>query len=87
MIKEVDQQSFDMRTVVILQLSLAVLHLTLDLDTNLISHQHKPSISQSARVRVILVVLQAHNLFDILNFLVLHDLIMLRLSYIQQFPA
>jgi hypothetical protein len=54
---------------------------------HLISHNHEPSVSQARSVRIVFIVLQAHNLFDVLNFLVLHDLVVFRLSHVQQFTS
>lgn len=48
----------------------------------LISHNHESSVSQTHSVRIVFIVLQAHDLLDVLNFLVLHDLVMLRLSHV-----
>ena len=55
--------------------------------TNLIGHDHQPSVPQASCVRILLVMLKAHNLFDILNLLVFHDLVVLRLANVEQLAA
>lgn len=55
--------------------------------THLIGHDHQPSIPQTRNIRIIFVVLQTHDLFDRLNLLILHNLIMLRLAHIQQLSS
>lgn len=58
-----------------------------DAFTHLISHDHELPISQARHVRIILVVLETHNLLDILDLLVLHNLIVLRLAYVEKLAA
>jgi hypothetical protein len=58
-----------------------------DAFTHLISHDHELPISQAPHVRIILVVLKTHNLLDILNLLVLHNLIVLRLAHVEKLTA
>jgi hypothetical protein len=53
----------------------------------LIRHNHEPPIPQTARARILFVMLQPHNLLDILDLLVLHDLVMLRFAYIEHLSA
>ena len=55
--------------------------------THLVRHDHQLSVSQTARARILLVVLQAQNLLDVLDLLVLHDLIVLCLPDIEQFTT
>jgi len=59
----------------------------MDAFTHLISHDHELPISQAPHVRIILVLLKTHNLLDILNFLVLHNLIVLCLSHVEKLTA
>jgi hypothetical protein len=88
MVQKVDEKSFDVRSVVILradgqwQLPTAVTPVT-----RLIGHDHELSISQAAHIGIVLVVLKAHNLLDILDLFVLHDLVVLRLAHIEQLAA
>lgn len=90
MVEEVDEQSFDMRPVVILNpIKKKILHKPTSAEstraekTHLIRHNHQPPIPQTRRITIILIRLQPHNLLNILNLLILHDLVVLRLSYIQ----
>jgi hypothetical protein len=55
--------------------------------TYLIGHNHKPSVSQAADIRVVFVMLQSHDLLDVLNFLVLHDLVMSSLSNVEELSS
>jgi hypothetical protein len=54
---------------------------------HLIGHDHELSISQAAEVRIVLVMLKTHDLLDILDLLVLHDLIVLRLAHVEKLAA
>ena len=47
--------------------------------TDLISHDHQPPVPKTGYISIVFIMLQTHNLLDILNFLVLDDLIMLGL--------
>ena len=58
-----------------------------DAFTHLIGHDHELPISQALNVRIILVVLKTHNLLDILNLLVLHNLVVLSLAYVEKLAA
>ena len=55
-----------------------------DAFTHLISHDHELPISQAPYVRIILIVLKTHNLLDILDLLVLHNLIVFRLAHVEE---
>ena len=55
--------------------------------THLISHDHELPISQAPHVRIVLVVLKTHNLLDILDLFVLHNLIVLRLTHVEKLAA
>lgn len=58
-----------------------------DAFTHLISHDHELPISQARHVRIILVVLKTHNLLDILDLLIFHNLIVLRLAHVEKLAA
>jgi hypothetical protein len=58
-----------------------------DASTHLISHDHELPISQAPHIRILLVVLKTHNLLDILDLLVLHNLIVLRLAHVEKLAA
>ena len=53
-------------------------------ETDLIGHDHELSVTKITRILVVLIVLQTKNLLDILNFLVLHDLVVLRFPNVEQ---
>jgi hypothetical protein len=55
--------------------------------THLICHYHELPISQAAHIRVVFVVLKTHNLLDILDLLILHYLIVLRLAHVEKLAA
>ena len=55
--------------------------------TCLISHDHELPISQAPYIRIVFVVLKTHDLLDILDLLILHNLIVLRLAYIEKLAA
>jgi hypothetical protein len=50
----------------------------------LVGHHHEVTVAQAAGRVVVLAVLQTENLFDVRDFLVLHDLVVRRLAHIQQ---
>jgi len=54
---------------------------------NLICHNHQSTISQTFRRLVLLVMLQSHDLLDILNLLVLHNLIMTGFANIEKLSS
>ena len=85
-VEEVDDKPLDMRAVVILK-SNVTKSSTLSNGTYLICHDHNPSIAQAVRACVFLVVLQAHNLSNVLYFLILHDLIVARFADIEEFTT
>jgi hypothetical protein len=53
----------------------------------LICHNHNPSVAQVVSAGVLLVVLQPHDLLDVLNFLILHYLIMVGFANVEEFTA
>ena len=55
--------------------------------TNLVSHNHEPAITEAGGVRIVFIVLETHNLLNILNLFVLHDLVVFRFSNIEKFTA
>lgn len=55
--------------------------------THLIRHDHQLAVAQAIHVGVHLVMLQAKDLFHVLNLLVLHDRVMLRFAYVEQLSA
>ena len=55
--------------------------------TQLIGHDHELSISQAVYIGIVLAMLNAHNLLDILDLLVLHDLVVLRVAHIEKLAA
>ena len=56
-------------------------------NTNLISHDHNLAITQCRNILVVLVMLQTKNLLDILDFFVLHNLVVLRVSDVKEFTT
>ncbi|SRR5216684_5923934 len=78
-----------MRTIVILGYghSVAVFPIAQMRSLHLISHDHELPISQAAHVRIVLIVLKTHNLLDILDLFILHNLIVLRLAYVEKLAA
>jgi hypothetical protein len=58
-----------------------------DKATYLIRHYHELTIPQALDVRIVLVVLKTHDFFDVLDLLVLHDLVVLRLAHVQELAA
>ena len=56
-------------------------------NTNLISHDHNLAITQCRNILVVLVMLQTKNLLDILDFFVLHNLVVLRVSNVKKFTT
>lgn len=52
--------------------------------THLIRHNHHLPVPKVLSILVILIVLQAENLLDILNLLVLHNLVMLSFAHVEQ---
>ena len=55
-----------------------------ELDPDLISHNHKPAVSQTGDIRILLVMLETHDFLDVLDLFILHDLVVFSFSYIQQ---
>jgi hypothetical protein len=86
-IQEINEKSFDVRTIVILQRyagsDFHVVQENRPLNAHLIRHNHQPAISQTSNARVFLIMLQPHNFLDILDLLVLHDLVMLGFSHVE----
>lgn len=83
MIKIIDEQSLDVRAIVILR---KAVHMRISKETSeayLIGHQHEPPIAKTSGVLVVLIVLQAENLLDVLDLLVLHDLLMLSIADVE----
>ena len=66
-LQEIDQQAFDMRTVVVL-----------------VGHDHQVAVAESLGVLVVLLVLETHELFDVLDLLVLRDLVDGCIAHVQQ---
>lgn len=54
------------------------------LSTYLVSHDHELAVTQAVDRLVLVVVLEAKNLFDVLNLDVLHNLVMVRLANIEE---
>jgi hypothetical protein len=58
-----------------------------DVVTHLIRHYHELPISQAAHIRIVFVVLKTHNLLDILDLLILHNLVVFRLAHVKKLAA
>ena len=56
-------------------------------EAHLIGHNHNLPVPQGNYVRIVFVVLQTHDLFDVLNFFVLHNLIVFGLADVKQFTT
>lgn len=84
-VKVVDEKTFDMRTIVILSKTLSTppRSSASTKEPYLIRHQHETTIPQPIHAGICFVVLQAQNLLDILDLLVLHDLVVLRVPDIE----
>lgn len=89
MVQEVDEQTLDMRTIVILKVVFYISRRTdtPHLLTHLIRHNHQPPVPQAPHIRINLVMLEPHNLLHILNLLILHDRIVLRFAHVERFSA
>ena len=70
MVDEVDQESFDVRPIMIL-----------------ICHNHDATIPQLFYILIIRANLKTKNLYEILNFWVVHDLLITSFSDIQEFTS
>ena len=79
MIEKVDDQSFDVRSVMILNSSIAVPKVS----TYLIRHDHQMPIPQVVGGSVVLIVFESKDLLDVLNLDVFHNLIVTSLSNIE----
>ena len=69
-VQKVDDQPFDVRSVVIL-----------------IGHDHEMTVSQAVDGGVVLIVLETENLFDMLDFDVLDNLVVTGLSYVEKLSS
>ena len=87
MVQKVDQKTLNMGTIVILSNKNQSLAREEIQATNLVRHDHQPAISQTSDIRVFLVMLQSHDLLDVLDLFVLHNLIVLCFADVEQFSA
>lgn len=55
--------------------------------TYLVGHDHNAPITQVLRILVVGVMLQSHDLLNGLDLAIFHDLVVIRLAYVQQFSA
>ena len=84
-VQKVDEKTFNVRTIVVLRTP-ALKHTLRGVEqpTHLIRHYHELTVPQALDIRIVLVVLETHNFLDILDLLVLHDLVVLRLAHVQE---
>lgn len=87
MMDEVDEKSFNVRSVLILQKSPNITHKNNNcpiscnghtvVESDLICHDHEPAVAQAFewfRVTVVFLVLQTQDFYDVVDLSILHDL-------------